>query len=157
MSRHVRRLLPCLLALGLVIGCPAQAQDDGLSAAIKAHLPKKGAKPDVGKPIMADLDGDGRAEAVVRYCIDENEPGGKFAGANNPSNVHCHLAVFENAQSGWHALGQMGLGQGEVRGVKNGVIYVETLTFGPKDPLCCPSQKRVARLALKNKRLVQVR
>ena len=153
----MRLLLSSLVVLGLAAGAPAYAQDAALHAAIKAHLPKKGPAPEFGKPIMADLDGDGRPEAVVRYCINESDPGGKFEGANNASTVHCHVAILENGNGRWRALGEAAIGQGEVREVKNGVIYVETLSYKPKDPLCCPSQKRVARLAVKNKRLVQLR
>ena len=76
-------------------------------------------------------------------------------GANNPASVHCAVAVFKKTQDQWGFVAQMNLGQGTLREVKGGTIYVETLTFGPNDPLCCPSQKHAAAFALKDGKLVK--
>lgn len=106
---------------------------------------------------MADLDGDKSDEAVVAFCIDENLAGGASAGASNPANVHCELAVFTLKKGQWVAVGKAELGQGDVTQVKAGVIHAESINYAPKDPLCCPSLKRSIRFGLKGGKLVRLR
>jgi hypothetical protein len=145
----------CLLAL--LIAHPVYAQQRDLREAIKAYVLQQGPLDEKPTQVMADLDGDGRPEAIVTFCVDENMPGGKNAGANNPANVHCSLVVFKQAKEQWGVVAKMSLGQGKLREIKGGNIYVETLTFGPKDPLCCPSQKRAATFSLSGGKLIQTR
>ena len=153
-----RTISVCLIAaLMLAITVPAYSQEQNLQDAIERYLRKQGPIDEKPKQVMADLDGDGRPEAIVTYCIDENLPGGKNQGANNPANAHCDLAVFKQIKSQWGVVGKMNMGQGKLREIKEGKIYVEALVFGPKDPLCCPSQTRVARLGLVNGKLSQIR
>jgi hypothetical protein len=157
MERTMKRSLAvafCLL--GLLIAGPAYAQQPALQGAIKGYLSKQGPLNDKPAQVMADLDGDGQAEAIVTFCIDENAPGGKNAGASNPANVHCALAVFKQTGGQWGVVAQMNLGQGRLRGIAGGKITVETLTYRPSDPLCCPSQKRVGTFGLKDGKLVKV-
>ena len=136
----------------------ASAQDpSALQEAVRRHIAKQGPVSEQPKPIMADLDADKTDEAVVAYCIDDNLPGGANAGASNPANVHCELAVFAVKNGKWAAAGQATLGQGEVKQVKAGVIYAESVTYAPKDPLCCPSLKRAIRFGLKAGKLVRLR
>jgi hypothetical protein len=151
--KHSLAVAFCLL--GLLVAAPAYAQQNDLQKVIKSYLSKQG--PLAAKPtqVMADLDGDGQAEAIVTFCIDESLPGGKMEGANNPASVHCPLAVFKQTGDQWGFVAQMNLGQGQLREVKGGKITVETLTYAPKDPLCCPSQKRVATFGLKDGKLVK--
>jgi hypothetical protein len=144
-----------LLAIGFI---PALAQTPKpLEQAIRSHIAKQGPVSEQPKPIMADLDADKSDEAVVAYCIDDNLPGGANEGATNPANVHCELAVFALKNGKWVLLGKAELGQGDVKEVKAGVIHAESVTYGPKDPLCCPSRKRPIRFGLKAGKLVTLR
>ena len=147
------------LAVGLLslVALPAYPQQRDLQGAIKAYVSKQGPLSEKPTQVMADLDGDGHPEAIVTFCIDENMPGGKNEGANNPANVHCHLSVFRQTKDQWGVVAKMNLGQGQLREIKGGKIYVETLTFAANDPLCCPSQKRVVAVELKGGKLVPIR
>jgi hypothetical protein len=141
----------------MFIAAPAYAQDSALQQAIQHHVARQGPVTEPPRTQMAELDRKGSAEAVVSYCINENAPGGKHAGANNPAHVNCAVTVFIQKTGQWVSVGQARLGQGKVHHVKGGVIHVESVTFGPHDPLCCPSRKITRRLGLKNGKLVQLK
>ena len=144
-------------SIAMLIATHTDAQDSALQQAIQHHVARQGPVMEPPRTQMAELDRKGSAEAVVYYCINENAPGGKNAGANSPANVHCAVTVFTQKTGQWVSLGQTRLGQGKVRDVKSGVIHVESVTFGPNDPLCCPSRKVTRRLGLKNGKLVQLK
>lgn len=138
------------------IATHAYGQESGLQEAIQRHLAKHGPVVEAPRTLMADLDGNGNAEAVVSYCINEN-PRGKNAGASHPAQVHCTVTVFIQKDARWVGAGQVKLGLGKVRDVRGGVIYAESVNFAPNDPLCCPSRKVSRRLGLKNGKLIQLR
>ena len=141
----------------MVLATHAYGQESGLQETIQRHLSKQGPVVEAPRTVMADLDGNGNGEAVVSYCINENARGGKNPGASNPANIRCAVTVFIQKDGRWVGAGQVKLGQGKVRDVRGGVIYAESVTFGPNDPLCCPSRKVSRRLGLKNGKLVQLR
>src|SRR5438094_851751 len=86
-----------LVASSLVVGPEAAlAQDTGLEQAIQRHLTAQGPVAKQKAPIMADLDGDGKEEAVLYYCIDRN-----VGSANNPANYFCEFAVFRQRNGAW--------------------------------------------------------
>ena len=143
--------------LAMVLATASAQAPNALREAIRRHIAKQGPVSEQPKPIMADLDGDKTDEAVAAYCIDENLPGGSNAGASNPANVHCEFAVFAPKNGQWVLVGKAELGQGDVQEVKAGVIHAESVTYAPKDPLCCPSRKRPIRFGLKAGKLVQLR
>ena len=140
----------------MVLSTLAYGQESGLQEAIQRHLAKQGPVVEAPRTLMADLDGNGNAEAVVSYCINENARG-KNPGAGHPAKVHCAVTVFIQKDARWVGAGQVKLGQGKVRDVRGGVIYAESVNFGPNDPLCCPSRKVSRRLGLKNGKLIQLR
>jgi hypothetical protein len=140
----------------MVLATHADGQENGLQEAIRRHLANQGPVVEAPRTVMADLNGNGNAEAVVSYCINEN-PRGKNAGASNPAKVHCTVTVFIRKDGRWIGAGQVKLGLGKVRDVRGGVIYAESVNFGPNDPLCCPSRKVSRRLGLKNGKLIQLR
>jgi hypothetical protein len=148
-----------VVAYGLLVSLvaiPAYAQQSDLQQAIKSYISKQGPLSEKLTLVMADLDGDGGSEAIVTFCIDENMPGGKNAGANNPANVHCDLTVFRQTNEQWGVVAKMNLGQGKLVRITAGKIYIEKLAFGPGDPLCCPSQKRVATFGLRDGKLIRI-
>ena len=156
MGSLVRSTFAAALVAMVLITASAETPR-ALQQAIRSYIARQGPVSEQPKPIMADLDGDKNEEAVVAFCIDENLPGGGNAGASNPANVHCELAVFALKNGQWVTLGQTTLGQGDVREVKAGVIHAESITYAPKDPLCCPSRKRPMRFGLKAGKLVPLR
>ncbi len=52
----------------VVIATHAYGQESGLQEAIQRHLAKHGPVVEAPRTLMADLDGNGNAEAVVSYC-----------------------------------------------------------------------------------------
>jgi hypothetical protein len=140
-------------AVAMVIATHASGQDSGLQQAIQRHLAKQAPVIEAPRTLMTDLDGNGSAEAVVSYCTNGTAPGGK----NNPVNAHCTVTVFVQKNGRWLGAGQAKLGQGNVRDVRAGVIYAESVTFSPNDPPCCPSRRVAHRFGLKNGKLTQLR
>jgi hypothetical protein len=118
-----------LVASSLVVGPEAAlAQDAALEQAIQRHLTAQGPVAKQKAPIMADLDGDGKEEAVLYYCIDRN-----VGSASNPANSFCEFAVFHERNGAWAPAARVRLGQGNVQGevgVQGGVIEAKTLTRG---------------------------
>jgi hypothetical protein len=141
----------------VLIATHAYGQESGLQEAIQRHLAKHGPIVEAPRTLMADLDANGSAEAVVSYCITDNPRGEKNTGASNPAKVHCTVTVFIQKDARWVGAGQVKLGLGKVRDVRGGVIYAESVNFGPNDPLCCPSRKVSRRLGLKKGKLIQLR
>src|SRR5882724_6553769 len=62
----------------VLIATHAYGQESGLQEAIQRHLAKHGPVVEAPRTLMADLDGNGNAEAVVSYCINENPEVGKI-------------------------------------------------------------------------------
>ena len=156
MSSLVRSAFVAIVFSAIAASADAQARNS-LQEAVRLHIAKLGPVSEQPKPTMADLDGDKKDEAVVAYCIDDNLPGGANAGASNPANVHCELAVFALRNGQWALLGKAELGQGDVKEVKAGIIHAESIKYSAKDPLCCPSLKRSVRFGLKAGKLVRVK
>ncbi|HWO02212.1 MAG TPA: hypothetical protein VNS63_23405 [Blastocatellia bacterium] len=86
--------------LAVVVAAASAQAPIALQRAIQRHIAKQGPVSEQPKPIMADLDGDKKDEAVAAYCIDDNLPGCANAGASNPANVHCEVTVFALKNSG---------------------------------------------------------
>ena len=146
------RFLASSLA-AVTLATHAYGQESELQQAIQRHLAKQGPVMEAPRTVMADLDGNGTAEAVVSYCIN----GSASTGKNNPVKVHCSVSVFIQKNGRWVGAGEAKLGQGKVRDVRGGVIYADSVTFGPNDPPCCPSRTILRRFALKNGKLTQLR
>ncbi len=79
---------------------------------------------------------------VAHWCIDENLPGGKTEGSSNPANASCAVGVFNHGPKGWSMGGHQGLGQGSVTSYDGRHLTVKSVTYAPKDPLCCPSVEK---------------
>src|SRR5262249_50963095 len=105
------------------------------------------------KVVAGDLTRDGVAETVVLYTIE---------GQNGSNNHIQYLAVFTRANGGLVPLTHSSIGSKSYRDVeldsiKDGMINLTTMSYGPKDPSCCPSLKGSARYKLARGRLVPVR
>jgi hypothetical protein len=148
------RVICATVLLVFILAPIVFSQNRKLEQAIDRYTKQRGPITDKPKPLMADLNGDAVEEAVVSYCVDDNQPGGANAGASNPANVHCHVVVFGLKDAQWVEMGQQDLGQGDVKGVRNGMILAQSVTYAPKDPLCCPSRQKSLRLGLRNGKLL---
>jgi len=105
------------------------------------------------KVVSGDLTRDGVAETVVLYTIE---------GQNGSNNHIQYLAVFTRASGGLVPLTHSSIGSksyrdAELDSIKDGMINLTTMSYGPKDPSCCPSVKGSARYKLAGGRLVPVR
>jgi len=105
------------------------------------------------KMISGDLTHDGQPEVIVLYTI-EGQGG---------SNLYIqYLAVFGRRKGTLSLLAHADVGGKSTRGValtsiENNSILLETLTYGPKDPSCCPSVKGTTRYLLSGGRLREQR
>ncbi len=75
-------------------------QNPAFAEAIRIYVSTQGPLSDKPRQLMQDLDGDGLPEAIVRYCVDQNMPGGKFAGANNRRMRIARWRCSSNPRSG---------------------------------------------------------
>lgn len=94
-------------------------------------------------------------QLVVHYCVDEGAPGGRLEGANNASNVHCNIALFNRSKKGkWVYGDEVAIGQGSLNAFDTGVVTGESVTYSSADALCCPSQKTKLRFSTKGGKFV---
>jgi hypothetical protein len=129
-----------LLILSFSIACASQVAlaAEPAPPEIERFLRKQG--PVVDRALLRS-EGGSDNQIVVNFCIDENLKGGKSAGAGNPANAHCEMALFFNRKGKWVFANQVSLGQGGILAFKDGVVKAEAVTYGPKDAPCCPSNR----------------
>ncbi len=105
---------------------------------------------DARKVITGDLNHDGVPDLAVLYTIE---------GTGGGNNYTQYLAVFLRVDGKLvpTAHGVVG-GKGEravhLASIKDNVIYLTTLSYGPHDAMCCPSIKGSARFVLADGKLV---
>lgn len=106
------------------------------------------------KVVRADLDNDGREDAVVLYTLES------FHGSNNYLQ---YVTVFIQGRGGapryvaTRVVGGKNVRAVGLESVVGGAINLSTLDYAPTDASCCPSRKGSARLVLKNGRLYERR
>ena len=91
------RFLASSLA-AVTLATHAYGQESDLQQAIQRHLAKQGPVMEAPRTVMADLDGNGTAEAVVSHCIN----GSASTGKNNP--VKCivqSVSLSRRTDVGW--------------------------------------------------------
>lgn len=138
------------------LGCWAvSAQQDDDDAIIDAYISRQ-ARHESGeeyrearKVVHGDLTHDGVPETVVLYTIESQGGGNLYVQ---------YLAVFEQRNSKLSPLTHVEVGGKSVRSVelksidKNSIL-LDTLTYGPKDPQCCPSMKAATKYVLSGRTL----
>ncbi len=103
------------------------------------------------KIIRADLNQDGKEDAVVLYTLES------FGG----SNLHLqYLAVFVQSKNNelryvTHTIPKHGAV--DLDSVKNGKINITTFNYLPSDGRCCPSRKGRAQIVLSKNKLIEIR
>lgn len=98
-----------------------------------------------------DNDGDQDAAIIIYF----GPPNGGGGGSNAPT-----LVVFANDNGQFSFAAYEDWGGEQVRNanlkpVRNGKIYVETMSYSDQDPLCCPSIKGLKVYSLVGNRLVK--
>ena len=99
---------------------------------------------DARKIMSGDLNGDGSPETVVLYTIE---------GQRGSNNYIQYLAVFARHSSKLvpivhAAVGGKSYRSIELNSVDNQRVNLDTLSYGPKDASCCPSNKGKTSYAL---------
>jgi hypothetical protein len=102
------------------------------------------------KAIAGDINNDGVSDLAVLYTIE---------GVDGGNNYTQYLAVFVRLQGvlvpiAHTEVGGKGNRSVGLESIRNNVIVLTTLSYGPDDPMCCPSKKGTARFVLANGKLV---
>jgi hypothetical protein len=148
----LRALPAVLLALVVVVAsAPAAAQDSPADTAvidnfIAAQAAKQmGEEPEgIRKVVTGDLNHDGLVDTAVLYTIE---------GQNGSNNYIQYLAVFIRTKKGQRYAANQSVGgknrrAAELVSIIGGLVNLDTLGYGPKDPSCCPTIKGTTRYAL---------
>ena len=133
------------LLLATVIPCGlsfSQAQEQDV-VAITSFIAKQARRErgeeyeDARKVVVGDLNGDKVLETVVLYTIESQ------GGSNNYIQ---YLAIFTRRNGHLLAVAHTSVGgklrrSVELDAVVNLQVNLQTMSYGPKDPSCCPSIK----------------
>jgi hypothetical protein len=139
----------------VLTGAGARAPQDKDAASIDAFIARQARRErgqeyrDARKVVVGDLSGDSEAETVVLYTIESQ------LGSNNYVQ---YLTVFarEGGRLSPVATAEVGGKSArlvELRSIEASAIDLDTLSYGPKDAMCCPSVKGTTRYVLVNRRL----
>lgn len=95
---------------------------------------------------VGDLNADGKPEIVLVWT----QLGPTFS--NNT------LTVFTKTSTGYSHLASFPLiGEAELSTVKGGIISVNQTVYAKKDPICCPTVKKVGKYRLMGKKILEVK
>lgn len=86
-----------------------------------------------GEHVIADLDGDGKSDIVLVWDL------------MGPTHSSQKLTILLDQGKTYRALTADLTGHSQKLTVKGRMILVDTVTLGPKDPLCCPTAKKQLR------------
>jgi hypothetical protein len=151
----LHRILLIFAAVFLCWIAITSAQQDNGSAVIDAYIARQAHRergeeyPDARKVITGDLTHDGTPETIVLYTI-ESQGGG---------NLYIqYLAVFTRRNGKLSPLTHVEVGGKSVRSVEltsvqNNSILLGTMSYGPKDPQCCPTVNGTTKYVLVGKTL----
>lgn len=133
--REATRLLG--LAGVLFLSLAVHAQDDsGAKAVISKFLASQKSvdgEGSAGQHVIADLDGDGKSDIVLLWDL------------MGPTYSSAKMTIFLDQGKTYRTLTANLTGQSQKLTVNGPLILVDTLTLGPKDPLCCPTAKKQLR------------
>lgn len=131
----LHRLASCLFAFTalLALNPAAHAFDDnGAKAVISKFIGSQKiqeAQASPGQYVITDLDGDGRPDIVLLWDV------------LGPTWSQPKMSIFLDQGKTYRTLTTDLDGQTEKLAVKGSTIFVDTLTPGPNDPRCCPTNK----------------
>jgi len=103
------------------------------------------------KTIAGDFNRDGIPDKAVLYTIE---------GQNGTNNYVQYLAVFLGTKTGLEAaahvvVGGKGYRSVELKAAHGNTIELVTMSYGPHDPMCCPSLKGETTYVLAGQTLVE--
>lgn len=130
-----------LVLFWFVISAPGVEKEDiqyiDNYIASQAHRERGEEYKEARQVATGDLNHDGIADIAVLYTI-EGQRG---------TNLHIqYLAVFVRSHGKLAAaaraeVGGKGARSLELKSIEDDTIHLDTLSYGPKDPSCCPSEK----------------
>ncbi len=144
------RPLRLLTLLAAIVAAPSALaiDDSGAKQVIDRFLAKQSQEqgtPDAFVHRIADVNGDGRADIVLLWNV------------MGPTSAWPKLTLFLDNGGTYRALTADLSGQVEKLEVRGADIVVGTLMLGPKDPRCCPTQKRQITMRWQGGKLVQMK
>lgn len=150
---HRRRVVPILIALlslSLSAGVArAQAPDREADAAVKKFLASKKTADESAESAgsaVGDLDGDGKPELALVWTT------------MGPTYWHNTLTVFARSAGAYKPLASFDLnGEAQLSSIKGGVIVVNQTIYAKRDPVCCPTVKKLMRYRLTDKKISEVK
>jgi len=156
MKDILRFVLPAILLCTFSSASPAQNQD---AAVVDEFIAKQATEEggdeygDARKMLAGDLNRDGIPDLAVLYTIE---------GQGGSNNYVQYLAAFIRSAGGLVPVAHTAVGgksnrSVELQSIRNNVILLKTLKYGPKDASCCPSRKGATRFVLVNSRLKELK
>lgn len=94
---------------------------------------------------IADIDADGKADIVLLW------------NSMGPTSAQAKLTVFLDQGKTYRAMTTNLTGNPQKLSVSGPTITVDTLTLGPRDPLCCPTVKKRLQFRWQSGKLVGLR
>lgn len=153
---NLRALLIVMFTIPMSVCCwTTSAQQDQDSLTIDAYISQQARRErgeecrEARKVVVGDLTNDGVPETVVLYTIESQ--GGR--------NLYIqYLAVFARHDGKLSPLTHVEVGGKSVRAVElksveNNSILLDTMSYGPNDPQCCPSVKGATKYILAGRTL----
>jgi hypothetical protein len=148
--RRVFSLLIALVSLSTIIpSAHARVQNNEADAVVKKFLASQKTSDEEAESAgsaVADLDGDGKPEIVLVWTT---------MGATYWRNT---LTVFSKTASDYKPVATFPLnGEATLSKVTGGIIYVDQKLYAKRDPLCCPSVKKMMKYRLTGKKIAEVK
>ncbi|MDT7602066.1 MAG: hypothetical protein QOF61_63 [Acidobacteriota bacterium] len=150
MHRHVVSLLIALVSLPVLTPTArARVQNREADAVVKKFLASQKTSDEEAEAAgsaVADLDGDGKPEIVLVWTT---------MGATYWRNS---LTVFGKTAGAYKPVATYALnGEAQLSKVTGGVIYVDQKLYAKRDPICCPTVKRMMKYRLTGKKIALVK
>jgi hypothetical protein len=147
--RYFSVLLSTFVSLALCAhAAPAFAQNDA-DAAVKRFLASKKTAEEGAESAgsaTGDLDGDGKPELALVWTT------------MGPTYWRNTLTVFSKVAGAYRPLASFDLnGDAKLSSVKGGVISVDQTLYAKRDPICCPTVKKMMRYRLTGKKISEVK
>ena len=129
---HIAPCLSILVAFLLLVPAANALDDNGAKAVINKFIGSQkieGADASPDRYVIADLNGDGKADIVLLWNV------------LGPTSGYTRLSIFLDQGRNYRTLTTDLSGQVERLTVKGSTIVIDALTLGPRDPRCCPTVK----------------
>jgi hypothetical protein len=148
--RRVVSLLIALVSLSAITpNARARVQNKEADAVVKKFLAAQKTNEEEAEAsgsAVADLDGDGKPEIVLVWTT------------LGPTYWRNALTVFGKTAGAYKPVVTYALnGEAQLSKVTGGVIYVDQKLYTKRDPICCPSLKKMMKYRLTEKKITEVK